>query len=112
MPRRKLVTADVINQIESWVDDGLNPKAIAEKIGCTLGTLRVRCLQFGISLRRKTRAVGRGPPGIVADRNTGLGSGEPQNPARDCEAMGNDKIPLARMSTARFRYLSRSAEDS
>ena len=54
MPRQKVVTADVINQIESWVDAGLSPNAIAEKIGCTLGTLRVRCSQHRISLRRKT----------------------------------------------------------
>ena len=53
MPRRKLVTADVISQIESWVNNGLSAVAIAERIGCTLGTLRVRCSQFGISLRRK-----------------------------------------------------------
>ena len=59
MTRRKLVTADVVNQIVSWVDAGLTPTAIAEKIGCTLGTLRVRCLQLGISLRRNKRAVGQ-----------------------------------------------------
>jgi len=53
VPRRKLVTADVISQIESWVNNGLSAVAIAERIGCTLGTLRVRCSQFGISLRRK-----------------------------------------------------------
>jgi hypothetical protein len=53
VPRRKLVTADVISQIESWVNSGLSAVAIAERIGCTLGTLRVRCSQFGISLRRK-----------------------------------------------------------
>ena len=57
MPRRKLVTADVISQIESWVNNGLSAVAIAERIGCTLGTLRVRCSQFGISLRRKGRRV-------------------------------------------------------
>ena len=54
MPRKKVVTAQVISQIESWVDAGLSPKAIAEKIGCTVGTLKVRCSQHRISLRRKT----------------------------------------------------------
>ena len=77
MPRQKLVTADVVNQITCWVDDGLSPAAIAEKIGCTVGTLRVRCSQFHISLRRKTRAVRRGLD-MVADRNTGLGSADPK----------------------------------
>ena len=56
MARPQLVTADVFTQIQSWVDAGLSPTAIAEKIGCTLSTLRVRCAQFGISLRHK-RAV-------------------------------------------------------
>ena len=59
MPRRKLVTADVINRIQSWIDAGLSPTAVAEKIGCTLGTLRVRCSQLGISLRRKSRVARR-----------------------------------------------------
>ena len=66
MPRQELVTADILNQIESWVDAGLNPKAIAEKIGCTLGTLKVRCAQLGISLRRKTHVAMRGR-GAVGD---------------------------------------------
>ena len=57
MPRPKLVTPAVIDQIELWVNDGLSAAAIAEKVGCTLGTLRVRCSQFGISLRRKKSPV-------------------------------------------------------
>ena len=52
MPRPKLVTPAVIDEIELWVNDGLSAAAIAEKVGCTLGTLRVRCSQFGVSLRR------------------------------------------------------------
>jgi hypothetical protein len=68
VPRRKLVTADVINRIQSWVDAGLRPTAIAEKIGCTLGTLRVRCSQLRISLRRKTHVARRGRDGEVQSR--------------------------------------------
>src|SRR6516164_8049105 len=60
MPRQKLVTADVISLIEPWLDAGLSATAIAEKVGCTLGTLRVRCSQLKISLRRKTRVAKRG----------------------------------------------------
>jgi hypothetical protein len=52
-----LVTPAVIDQIELWVNDGFSAAAIAEKVGCTLGTLRVRCSQFGISLRRKKGLV-------------------------------------------------------
>jgi hypothetical protein len=75
VPRQRLVTAEIIGQIESWVDTGLSAAAIAEKIGCTLGTLRVRCSQFGISLRRKTRAVRRGR-GIADGRLAVLGSAD------------------------------------
>ena len=92
MPRQKLVTADVVNQIESWVDTGLSPAAIAEQIGCTLGTLRVRCSQFRISLRRKTRAVRR-DLGIVADRNTELGSVDPKIPRGTARPWG-ETIPV------------------
>ena len=94
MARRKVVTADVVNQIEAWVDSGLSAVAIAEKIGCTLGTLRVRCSQFHISLRRKTRAVRRGLD-IVADRNTGLGSADPKIPRGTASPWG-DTIPVGR----------------
>ena len=45
----------VIPQISSWVDAGFSTREIAEKIGCTLGTLRVRCSQLGISLRHDGR---------------------------------------------------------
>ena len=67
MPRKKVVTAQVISQIESWVDAGLSPKAIAEKIGCTVGTLKVRCSQHRISLRRKTHVAMRGRGRSLAD---------------------------------------------
>ena len=53
MPRSKLLTSATLDQIETWLNEGLCAAAIAEKIGCTLGTLRVRCSQYGISLRRK-----------------------------------------------------------
>jgi hypothetical protein len=46
----------VLAQITLLVDRGLSPKDIAEKIGCKLGTLRVRCSQHGISLRRNRKA--------------------------------------------------------
>jgi hypothetical protein len=35
------------------VTEGVAPAEIAIKIGCTLGTLRVKCSQSGISLRRR-----------------------------------------------------------
>ena len=37
--------------IPAMIADGMGAAAIAEKLGCNLGTLRVRCSQAGISLR-------------------------------------------------------------
>jgi hypothetical protein len=42
----------VLLQVRSLVDQGFSAVEIAEKLGCTLGTLRVKCSQSGISLRR------------------------------------------------------------
>jgi hypothetical protein len=42
----------VLSQISSLVTQGMSAVEIADKIGCSLGTLRVKCSQHGISLRR------------------------------------------------------------
>ena len=55
--RKKLLTDSVLAQIPRWISEGgLRPVEIAEKIGCTLGTLRVRCSVYGISLRQPSRS--------------------------------------------------------
>jgi hypothetical protein len=41
--------------IRVFVDQGLSDPEIASRMGWTLGTLRVRCSQLKISLRRSTR---------------------------------------------------------
>ena len=53
MPRRKTFTPAVIARIPRLVDQGLSAEDIADSLRCTIGTLRVRCSQLGISLRRK-----------------------------------------------------------
>jgi hypothetical protein len=54
MPQKKtqLITPSVVSMIRPWRDEGLSPAEIAQKIGCTVGSLRVRCSQLKISLRR------------------------------------------------------------
>ena len=52
MGRPVIFTRAVIRQIAPWVSDGARPAEIAQRIGCTVGTLRVRCSQLGISLKR------------------------------------------------------------
>ena len=59
MPRKVLFTPSVMKHIEPWVDRGLSANEIARKIGCTTGTLRVRCSHAHISLRRRANGAGR-----------------------------------------------------
>jgi hypothetical protein len=50
MPR--MFSPLVFSQIRSFVAQGLSAAEIADRIGCKLGTLRVKCSQRGISLRQ------------------------------------------------------------
>ena len=49
--RPSILTKDVMAGIPVLVQQGLNAEAIAARLGCTAGTLKVRCSQAGISLR-------------------------------------------------------------
>ena len=53
MPRPTIFTQAALASITSLVDQGRSAWEIASELGCTLGTLRVRCSQHGISLRRR-----------------------------------------------------------
>ena len=53
MPRPTIFTRAALASITSLVDQGRSAVEIASELGCTLGTLRVRCSQHGISLRRR-----------------------------------------------------------
>jgi hypothetical protein len=52
MSRPTILTEAALAQVKALVKQGMSAAEIAREIGCTLGTLRVRCCQFGISLRR------------------------------------------------------------
>jgi hypothetical protein len=49
--RRFILTKDVMAGIPVLVAQGMKAPAIADRLGCKLGTLKVRCSQAGISLR-------------------------------------------------------------
>src|SRR6516225_3440566 len=53
MPRPIILTQAALARVASLVDEGRSAAEIASEMGCTLGTLRVRCSQHGISLRRR-----------------------------------------------------------
>ena len=60
--RKKLLTDTVLAQIPLWRRDGLGPAEMAARIGCTIGSLRVVCSRYGLSLRRRsTSATWRNP---------------------------------------------------
>jgi len=52
--RKKLFTDGVLAQIPHWMSEGLGPAELAARIGCTVGSLRVACSRYGLSLRRPT----------------------------------------------------------
>jgi hypothetical protein len=52
VPRQKKITAVVLEQIPTLIKAGISSGEIADRIGCTLGTLRVVCSKAKISLRK------------------------------------------------------------
>jgi hypothetical protein len=53
---RTMFSPLVFSQIRSLVAQGLSAAEIAQRIGCKLGSLRVKCSQRGISLRQASAA--------------------------------------------------------
>jgi hypothetical protein len=49
--RRPILTKNLMAGIPVLVQQGLNAEAIAARLGCTVGTFKVRCSQAQISLR-------------------------------------------------------------
>jgi hypothetical protein len=69
--RKKLLTMSVLAEIPRWISEhGLSVAEIADKIGCTVGSLRVRCSHYGISLRQSSRS--RQPRHAGPTRNPAL----------------------------------------
>ncbi len=54
--QRFIFSPAVFSQVERFIAQGLSAAQIAERIGCKLGSLRVKCSQHGISLRHSKRA--------------------------------------------------------
>jgi hypothetical protein len=52
--KRSAFSVETFSLIKNLVAQGLPAKEIAERLGCKLGTLRVKCSQHRISLRRST----------------------------------------------------------
>lgn len=57
MGRPAVLTGTAMARVRPMVEQGLRPREIAAELGCTVGTLKVRCSQLRISLRRPRRAA-------------------------------------------------------
>ena len=66
--RRPILTKNLMAGIPALVQQGLSAEAIAARLGCTVGTLKVRCSQAQISLRRPGTPRGRGRGRFIAMR--------------------------------------------
>ncbi len=55
MGRRPILTREVLADIPALVEQGLRKSDIAERLGCKVATLVVRCSVAGISLRGPKR---------------------------------------------------------
>jgi hypothetical protein len=55
----KIFTPKVFEQISNLVAQGVGAAEIAQKIGCTVNSLRVKCSQQGIGLRRRVPSEGK-----------------------------------------------------
>ena len=51
MAKTVIVTPTALERVAKMVEQGVSSVEIANEIGCTLGTLRVRCSQSRVSLR-------------------------------------------------------------
>jgi hypothetical protein len=58
----KIFTPQAFEQISNLVAQGVRAAEIAERIGCTLNSLRVKCSQQGICLRRRSRDASQCKP--------------------------------------------------
>ena len=56
--RKRLLTDSVLAQIPRWIrEEGLGAADMAARIGCTVGSLRVVCSRYGLSLRQPTEKL-------------------------------------------------------
>jgi hypothetical protein len=68
----KIFTPQVFNEISNLAAQGFSAAEIADKIGCTLNSLRVKCSQHGICLRRPSKiAPERRPQGRLTIKLSG-----------------------------------------
>jgi hypothetical protein len=96
MPRPTILTQVALARVVTLVDHGRSAAEIAKEMGCTLGTLRVRCSHLGISLRRRA-SISRGEKMVAwtgAKAVTEYKSGEPDYTIKQSGSVAGEWIEL------------------
>src|SRR5215472_13474226 len=101
MPRPTILTQAALARVASLVEQGRTAAEIATEIGCTLGTLRVRCSQHGISLRR--RATGSREKTITAAETNVAAQHKSFDRGSSPEACIELKVLLPQITTEQLR---------
>src|SRR5215216_3309112 len=78
MRSHRKFTPSTIVQIPRWLDEGLSADQIAARIGCTVGTLKVKCSKLGISLRCRNPNCDRADENANGTRGARKRSSEPR----------------------------------
>ncbi len=94
--RCSILTEDVMDGIQVLVQQGLKAEVIAARLGCTVGTLRVRCSQAKISLRvlKEVKVV----PLVPAPKPP-----KPPEQKRSCAFALPTTLQLSRVAMSRLR---------
>jgi hypothetical protein len=99
--RRSILTKDVMAGIPVLVQQGLNTEAIAARLGCTAGTLKVRCSQAQISLRlpKEVKVVPLVPL---------MPAPKPPKQKRSCAFAMPTTLQLSRVAMSRLRQRAKA----
>ena len=84
--RRLLITSSVLARVKLLVKEGVSAADIAQQVGCTVGTLRVRCSQNRISLRRGAGQIAGSRSALVQ---------HPSNGTSELARPGSQQRPLS-----------------
>ena len=95
--RRFILTKTVMAGIPVLVQQGMAAEAIAVRIGCTVGTLRVRCCHAGISLRVPKEAK------VVPLVSLVPASSKPPQPKRFFAVAAPTTLQLSKVAMSRLR---------
>ena len=87
MSRPVIFTKEAQATIQIMVAAGASHEAIAERIGCTVGTLKCRCSQYHISLRR--------PRMLLSKQHSGLFNLQLDRATTDYFLHNSDKVGIS-----------------